>query len=115
MQEIITYRLTSPEREARRLPPAADPDDKPYVHLANPIAMDRTVLRHSLLSSVLEVVERNARLRPRMALFEIGPVFMSSEGGDLPDELSRLVIILTGPRSCLTGRERTAPLWISTI
>jgi phenylalanyl-tRNA synthetase beta chain len=98
LQEIITYRLTSPEREARRLPPGASPVDKPYVHLANPIAADRNVLRHSLLSSVLEVVERNNRIQPRMALFEIGPVFLSSEGGDLPDELPRLVIVMTGPR-----------------
>ncbi|MBP1694380.1 MAG: pheT [Chloroflexi bacterium] len=98
LQEIVTYRLTSPEREARRLTPGAAPDDRPYTRLANPIAADRTVLRHSLLSSLLEVIERNARIQPRLALFEIGPVFLSSESGDLPDELPRLVIGLTGPR-----------------
>ena len=98
LQEIVTYRLTSPEREARRLTPDAAPDDKPYTRLANPIAADRIVLRHSLLSSMLEVIERNTRFQPRQALFEIGPVFLSSESGDLPDELPRLVIGLTGPR-----------------
>ncbi len=105
-QEIITYRLTSVEREARRLPPAALQDDKPYVRLLNPIAADRNVLRHNLLSSVLEVVERNARVRSRIALFEIGPIFMSSEAADLPDELPRLVIVLTGPRDL--------PAWMGT-
>lgn len=98
LQEIVTYRLTSPEREARRLSPGAEVDNKPYVQLANPIAIDRNVLRHSLLSSMLEIVERNVRLRPRLGLFEIGPVFLSSEDGDLPDEQARLVILLTGPR-----------------
>jgi len=99
LQEVATYRLTSAEREARRLPPNIPTDDLPYVQLANPIAIDRNVMRHSLLSSVLEVVERNARLCNRQALFEIGPVFMSSEGSPLPEEMPRLVIVMTGPRA----------------
>jgi len=98
LQEVITYRLTSPEQEARRLPPGTPPDDKPYVKLANPISQERAVLRKSLLASVLEIAERNSRLRPRTALFEIGPVFHVSEAGPLPDELQRLVIALGGPR-----------------
>jgi phenylalanyl-tRNA synthetase beta chain len=99
LQEVVNYRLTSPEREARRLPSDFPPDDKPYLCLANPMASDRYVMRHSLLSSLFEVVERNAHLRDRMGLFEIGPIFLASEEGDLPDELQRLSLILTGPRS----------------
>ncbi len=98
LQEVATYRMTTPEREARRLPPGVPADDRPYVQLANPIASDRTVMRHSLISSLLEVVERNARLRERMAVFEIGPVYLSSEAGVLPDEPLTLGIVLTGPR-----------------
>jgi phenylalanyl-tRNA synthetase beta chain len=55
-------------------------------------------MRHSLLSSLLEVVERNARLRERIALFEIGPVFHPLEGQLLPDEPLHLAVALTGPR-----------------
>jgi phenylalanyl-tRNA synthetase beta chain len=99
LQEVITYRMTSPERETRRLTPDTPPNDKPYVQIANPIVSDRNVMRQSLLSSVLEVVERNSRLRERMALFEISPVYMASEGGALPDELNRIVMILTGSRA----------------
>jgi phenylalanyl-tRNA synthetase beta chain len=99
LQEIVNYRLTTPEREARRLVSGTPPDDLPYVRLANPIASDRVVMRHSLLSSALETVERNAHIRPRMALFEIGPVFLASEEGSLPDEMLRLVVVLTGPRA----------------
>lgn len=99
LQEVITYRLTSPEREARRFTPQTRHDDVPYVQLLNPIASDRTVMRHSLLASVLEIVERNARTRPRQALFEIGPVFLANQTGHLPDEPLRLVIVLTGVRA----------------
>ncbi len=99
LQEVINYRFTTPEREARRLPSSSPADDKPYVHLANPIAADKAYIRHSVLVSVLETAERNARLRPRLALFEIGPIFLGSETGPLPDELQRLSIVLAGPRS----------------
>lgn len=99
LTEIVSYRLTHPDREARRVAPGTPPEDKPYLYLANPMASDRNVLRHSLLSSVLEAVERNIRLRPRLALFEIGPVFMSSEEGTLPDEMQRLAIVMTGERN----------------
>jgi phenylalanyl-tRNA synthetase beta chain len=99
LQEVATYRLTSPEREARRFTAETAPDPHPYVRLANPIASDRVVLRHSLLSSLLEVVERNARLRERIAIFEIAPVYLVSEEGALPDEPLHLVVALTGPRN----------------
>ncbi|MFM8321768.1 MAG: phenylalanine--tRNA ligase subunit beta, partial [Chloroflexota bacterium] len=90
LQEVATYRLTSPEREQRRLLPGTPADDRPYVRLANPIAADRVVMRHSLLASLLEIVERNARIRERIALFEIAPVYLASEDGPLPEEQTRL-------------------------
>lgn len=98
LQEIVSHRLTTPEREARRRIPGL-PDDRPYLTLANPIASDRTVLRHSLLSCLLETAERNARLRERIALFEIGPVFFPNKQGGLPLEELRLGIVLSGPRA----------------
>ena len=49
MQEIITYRLTTPEREAKLL--ASGPaDDRSYVTLANTVSADRVAMRHSLLA-----------------------------------------------------------------
>ena len=55
-------------------------------------------MRHSLVNSVLEVAANNSRFRERIQLFEIGPVFLADEGGVLPYEQSRLVIVMTGPR-----------------
>jgi phenylalanyl-tRNA synthetase beta chain len=99
LQEIINQRQTTPEREARRLAPGTPTDDQPYLRIINPISSDRLVMRHSVLNSVLETIERNSHIRPRMAFFEIGPIYMSSETGERPDELHRIAIALTGPRS----------------
>lgn len=98
LQEVITYRMTSMEQEARRLPPETSSDGKPNLALLNPISQERAVMRKSLLASLLEIVERNAKIRERIALFEIGPVFHASEAGPLPDEIDRLVVALSGPR-----------------
>jgi phenylalanyl-tRNA synthetase beta chain len=99
LQEIITHRLTSPDKENRRLSPGTKTEDMPYFTLSNPISPDKSVLRHSLMASVLEIVERNANIRDRIAVFEIAPVFLKSEENELPDELKRLVIAITGPRA----------------
>ena len=109
LQEIVAYRFTSPEREARRLPPGVK-DEENYIHLVNPIVVDRNVLRHSLLAGLLEVVERNYRIRERIAIFEIGPVFLESDAAPLPDEQVELALVLTGPRGTAhwSGSDRTA-------
>ena len=75
LQEIITYRLTTPEREALLHPPGASPPDESYVTLSNPSSVDRTSMRHSMVASALEVMASNARHRDRIWLFEIGQVF----------------------------------------
>jgi phenylalanyl-tRNA synthetase beta chain len=99
LQEVVTYRMTTSEREARRFPAGQAPEAAPYVRLANPISSDRVVMRRSLLASLLEVVERNARLRERIAVFEIGPVYLSDPEAELPQEPLMLALALTGPRA----------------
>ena len=99
LQEIVTYRMTSPEREARLLQKDTRQPDGDYVRLANPLASDRNVLRQSMINSVLEIAERNARLRERLAMFEIGPVYVQEVEGELPKETTKLTILLTGPRT----------------
>jgi phenylalanyl-tRNA synthetase beta chain len=97
LQEAINYRLTSPGREARLL--ASGPaDDRPYVTLTNPPAPDRTAMRHSVLSSILEAAAANSRHAERIALFEIGDIYLASEESELPDELTQLALVMTGQR-----------------
>ncbi len=100
LQEIVTYSLTSPEREARlrAASGAAAPDEPAYVRLANPIVVDRVVMRRSLLPGAMEVAAANARSNDRLALFEIGSVYLPKDGAPLPDEPQRVAILLAGPR-----------------
>jgi len=48
------------------------------------------------LASVVEIAEKNSRVRERLALFEIGQVFWPVEGQALPEEPVRLAMVLAG-------------------
>ncbi len=105
LQEVITFRPTSPENEARLLPDGAR-DERPYLTITNPLSQEYAVMRHSLLASVVQIAADNSRYQDRIALFEIGPVYLEDEEEILPQELTRLSIVLTGqrePASWLNG------------
>jgi len=102
LQEIITHRLTTPEAERRLLPSDIAPDDRPYLTILNPTSVDRMAMRHSLLNSVLEIISHNHRYTDRLQMFEIGPVFLADEGGGLPQEQLRLVVVMLGLREPLS-------------
>jgi phenylalanyl-tRNA synthetase beta chain len=106
LQEVITYRITSEESEKRRFPLDNEVDLGSYIRLSNPIASNRTIMRKDLLSNVMEVVERNVRIRDRIAIFEIGPVYLVGEGEELPQERLRLVIALSGARRLKSWSEK---------
>ncbi len=106
LQEVITHRMSAPEIENRLLPGGSSETPLEYVKLANPIAPEKRVLRRSVLASVLNVVERNARLSDALEMFEIGPVFIP-QGGGLPLEPRRLAIALSG--------RRYSPAWDSKL
>ena len=106
LQEVITHRMSAPEIENRLLPGGSSETLLEYVKLANPIAPEKRVLRRSVLASVLNVVERNARLSDALEMFEIGPVFIP-QGGGLPLEPRRLAIALSG--------RRYSPAWDSKL
>jgi phenylalanyl-tRNA synthetase beta chain len=93
LQEVITYALTEPERDA----PVGLGEGK-YVELLNPISSERRVMRHSVLGGVLEVALANLRHTDDVRLFEIGSVYLGKEGQKLPDEPRRLALLLTGRR-----------------
>jgi phenylalanyl-tRNA synthetase beta chain len=99
LQEVITYRLTSIERETRAYLQGQSLDPENYVRLLNPIAPERSVMRQSLLASVLEILEKNARIREHLAFFEIGAEFIYEQKNSLPMEPRKLVIGMSGKRS----------------
>ena len=109
MQEVVNYRLTSPEREGRLVA-----NDK-YVELSNPITPERRVMRRSLLASVLESAEKNARAET-IEMFEIGPIFepvkddpSPGSGDALPKELHQLAMLLTGLRIPISWDVKESP------
>jgi len=100
LREIVTYRLTTPEQEAR-VTPEGQPSSwrqAPYITLANPISTDKVALRHTLLAGMLDVAASNARHTERQRLFEIGHVYYPVEGQELPDEPTHVGLLMTGPR-----------------
>lgn len=130
LQEVLSYRLTAAELEARLVPggvTAAGPgeaqvgtesgaadgaglgDPAAYVTLLNPISPERASLRRSILSGLLEATASNLRFRERVALFELGRVFHPRPGtvDGLPDEPRRLGIVLTGPATEISWRDRS--------
>jgi phenylalanyl-tRNA synthetase beta chain len=98
LQEVMTYRMTTAEREARLTQSGVPSAETPYVRLLNPITPERNAMRRSLLSSVMEIAERNIRLSERLAVFELGQVFLPRPAQELPDEPVKLAIVLTGMR-----------------
>jgi phenylalanyl-tRNA synthetase beta chain len=114
LQEVISYPLTTIEREALLAPDPsqADLDPTSYVTIANPISPERKVMRHTLLSSLLDTLREALRHRERVMLFEIGRVYLPQSESTLPAEHTRLTIALAGPRepqSWLRGKN-SAPL-----
>jgi len=104
LQEVITYRLTTPEAEARLLESV---DRSSYVTLANPSTPERAVMRQSLLNSVLEIAAENTKHHQRVQMFEIGHIYLppktdkkkeADEAAVLPEEQRRLAVVMTGVR-----------------
>ncbi len=99
LRENISHRFTAPEREAL-LTPGGGPGwhTLPYVELLNPIAPEKRVLRHTLLTQLLDNAAGNARWRETQQVFEIGQVYLPQEGETLPEEPRRLALLLSGKR-----------------
>ncbi|GIV70889.1 phenylalanine--tRNA ligase subunit beta [Caldilinea sp.] len=102
LQDTINYALTSPENHARlslTYAPLHASADGALIELANPIAAERRVMRRSLLVSALESLQYNLRYADRLAMFEIGRVYLPELGdGVLPYEDRRLSLVMVGPR-----------------
>jgi phenylalanyl-tRNA synthetase beta chain len=97
LTEVVSYALTSLDsiRRAQVDGPPVLPEA--YIRVANPISQEREFLRQSLLPSMLETLRTNSRYRQRIALFEIGRVYLPQPGEELPLEPHRLAIALVGP------------------
>jgi phenylalanyl-tRNA synthetase beta chain len=108
LQEVISYRLTTTDRDALRLP-GSGAEDAAFVRLSNPVSADRAVLRRTLIPGLLEAIVQNARNRDRLWFFELGPVFFPAPSQKLPVESRRLGIGMAGPMAPGSWREPEPP------
>jgi len=96
LQEVITYTLSSVEVESR-LYLGHDVEPPRAVPIVNPISVERSVLRTTLLSGMLEAVALNLRHTEGCRFFQLGPAFWpNTSGGPLPVERERVAFVLAG-------------------
>jgi phenylalanyl-tRNA synthetase beta chain len=102
LSEAVTFALVSPAM-VERFGPIEDPvvpgegqaGGRP-VTVTNPLSSQHSVLRQSLIGSLLEVVSTNTRIgRPDIAIFEVGKGYGAIDDGDT-HEWWRLGLALTG-------------------
>jgi phenylalanyl-tRNA synthetase beta chain len=94
LQEIVTLSLTTPETERMWGIDAKEGT----LELRNPLTQDHTIVRTSLLPSVLSVVSHNFRNGVRNVwVFELGKVYRHGKVGEMAStEPRRLCIAITG-------------------
>lgn len=103
LTEAITFGFTSPEK-IRALRLAAGDRRLDMVELQNPMSVDQSVMRTSLLPTLLGALARNLTHGVSdVQLFELGSVFLSRGAAELPDEPGRLAGVLCGQRSGWLG------------
>jgi phenylalanyl-tRNA synthetase beta chain len=110
LDEVITYTLVDVEDDGKLQPQGPPPDPAGYLRVRNPLSAERVYLRQTLLPSLLHTTRGNLRFLERVAIFEIGAVYLPVAGQTLPDEPRRLGIVMTGSRearSWLAGQDRT--------
>ena len=96
--ETINYAFINPN-VWDKLGLAGDDSRRNTVQVNNPLTEDQSVMRTSLLPSLLETAARNLSYRSRdLRLFELRPVFIPRIGAELPDEPLRLGVLLCGRR-----------------
>ena len=74
-QEIMSLMLTNEEAHYEKM----NQEEKPHVQVARPITIDRTMIRTSLMNSLMEFLEDNTHEDLPQKIFEIGDVLYLDE------------------------------------
>jgi phenylalanyl-tRNA synthetase beta chain len=106
LNEIICYSLTD-EPTIDRLAPGGrwttwwegDRPDFAATRLVNTLRSDWQILRPTLLADALKTLADNLKFRPTVRLFEVRPIYLPRQLGQLPTERLTLSIALAGERS----------------
>jgi phenylalanyl-tRNA synthetase beta chain len=73
-----------------------------HVTVLNPLSADRAHLRRTVLPGLLNTARANLRFLDRVAIFEVGRVYVPRPEATLPAEPRRLGALLVGPREAGT-------------
>jgi phenylalanyl-tRNA synthetase beta chain len=93
--EIVGWSFEAPERDERLRVPDDDPRRR-HVVIENPMSEDQSVLRTTLLGSLLDVARHNAaRGQGLRGLYESGAVYLAT-GDKLPHEHRALAALVPG-------------------
>ena len=74
-QELMSLMLTNEEAHYEKM----NQEEKPHVQVARPITIDRTMIRTSLMNSLMEFLEDNTHEDLPQKIFEIGDVLYLDE------------------------------------
>jgi len=94
--EVINYSFVSPDT-ADLLVAGEESSLRSFVPILNPLTVDQSVMRTSLVPGVLETVRTNVVYGVKdLRLFELGKVFVHTEADALPHEKPFLAAVMTG-------------------
>jgi len=98
LAEAVTFGFTSPARVAALGLADSDRRNQP-LEIKNPMTVDQSVMRTSLLCNLLGAVQRNLSFGiDDIGLFEVGHVFLPRGANELADEPTRVAGVISGPR-----------------
>jgi phenylalanyl-tRNA synthetase beta chain len=108
LYETLGWSFSSPQRLDELRLPADDPRRR-AVAIENPLSEDQSLLRTTLLGSLLDSAVHNAaRDMVDLGLFEVGTVFTETDSGK-PDEQRALGVFLSGRLTRPTWRTPDPP------
>jgi phenylalanyl-tRNA synthetase beta chain len=96
LHEVITYSLVDPDQAAQL---SVEPlmDGAAPLRISNPQSVEQSVLRSTLLGSVLHALRSNLKQRERVLLYELARTWHGALD-PLPDERRSIGIAIVGPR-----------------
>ncbi len=106
LDEVVGWSFNGPDVGRRlRLGP-----EQPELELENPMSIEQSRMRRTLLGSLLDVTAVNrARGATALRLFEAGAVFLPLDGERLPAEPLHVAAVLCGPVRPATWRDSQPP------
>jgi len=98
LSEVITYSFVS-QNAADLLALDVEDERRKGIRIKNPLSEDQSVMRTTLVYSLLKVMQENANAGDyNLRIFEFGKIFLQNKAGELPTEKKRLGCLITGMR-----------------